>query len=191
MSQKLQIWKNNNPQSPAYGKFYVRAIYDDAFITTEQLADFIQTQCTVKRSDCKAVLDELGGAMKHFFELGQKIRLDGIGIFKVGISSEGSDTLEGCTAASVKNSRVIFSPETTAVANGGTAEVQRPALVNGAPALVTYHVTTYSHPVTMLKDVRFELTKNTYAASVTGSNSTDDGDGGDGDNDGGGAGDRP
>ena len=190
MSQKLQIWKNNNPQSPAYGKFYVRAIYDDAFITTEQLADFIQTQCTVKRSDCKAVLDELGGAMKHFFELGQKVRLDGIGIFKVGISSEGSDTLEGCTAANVKSSRVVFSPETTAVPTGETAEVQRPAMVNGAPALVTYNMSTYNHPVTMLKDVRFELAKNALASSVT-AGDDDDGDDGEGGDGGGGAGDRP
>ena len=99
MSQKVQVYKNTNPNSLANGKYYVRAVYDEKCINTEDLADYIQMQCTVKRSDCKAVLDELGSAFKHFFELGQKIRLDNIGIFKVGVSSSSSITQKGCTAA--------------------------------------------------------------------------------------------
>ncbi len=61
----------------------MRPVYDKKFITTSDLADFIQTQCTVKHSDIVAVLRELGEAFKHFFEMGQKVKLDGIGIFKV------------------------------------------------------------------------------------------------------------
>ena len=85
MSQKVQKYRNTNELSKMFGKYYVRAVYDEKFITTSELADFIQMQASVKRSDCKAVLDELGAAMKHYFELGQKIRIDGIGIFKVGL----------------------------------------------------------------------------------------------------------
>ena len=143
-----------------FGKYYVRAVYDKKFITTAELADYIQMQASVKRSDCKAVLDELGAAMKHYFELGQKIKIDGIGIFKVGLTSAASDTEEGCTAANVKKSRVLFAPETSSTPTGETATVQRPALVNGVPTLVEYEVTTYNHPATMLKDVRFELAQN-------------------------------
>ena len=102
MSQKLQKYMNTNELSKTFGKYYLRPVYDDRFVTTGELADFIQTQCTVKRSDIKAVLDELGAAFKHYFELGQKIRLEGIGIFKVGVSSACSDTEAGCTAALVK-----------------------------------------------------------------------------------------
>ena len=89
MSQKFIKSQNKNSHSPAHGKYFTKAVYDNNFIETEQLAEFIQTQASVKKSDIKAVLDELGGAMKHFFEMGQKIRLDGIGIFKVGFSSIG------------------------------------------------------------------------------------------------------
>ena len=160
MSQKVQKYRNTNELSKMYGKYYVRAVYDKGFITTDDLADYIQMQASVKRSDCKAVLDELGAAMKHFFELGQKVKIDSIGIFKVGITSAASDTEEGCTAANVKKSRVLFAPETTAAPTGETATVQRPALVNGVPTLVEYEVTTYNHPATMLKDVRFELAQN-------------------------------
>ncbi len=181
MSQKVQKYKNTNELSKMFGKYYVRAVYDKKFITTDELADYIQMQASVKRSDCKAVLDELGMAMKHYFELGQKVKIEGIGIFKVGITSSPSDTEEGCTAANVKKSRVLFAPETTSTPTGETATVQRPALVNGVPTVVDYEVSTYSHPVTMLKDVRFELAQNATGSGITPSG--DDSGGGDGGDD--------
>ena len=94
MSQKFIKSKNNNMRSNAFGKYFAKAVYDKGFIGTKQLAEFIQTQASVKRSDIVAVLDELGSAMKHFFELGQKVQLDGIGIFKVGFSSIGVEKAE-------------------------------------------------------------------------------------------------
>ena len=181
MSQKVQKYRNTNELSKMFGKYYVRAVYDKAFVTTSELADYIQMQASVKRSDCKAVLDELGAAMKHYFELGQKIKIEGIGIFKVGITSSASDTEEGCTAANVKKSRVLFAPETSSTPTGETATVQRPALVNGVPTVVDYEVSTYNHPATMLKDVRFELAQNATGSGITPSG--DDSGGGDGGDD--------
>ena len=99
MSQKFKKIQNKNDESTAYGKWFATAVYDQHFIETEELANFIQTQASVKKSDIKAVLDELGSAMKHFFELGQKVKLDGIGIFKVGFSSIGTTEKEDCGAA--------------------------------------------------------------------------------------------
>ena len=115
MSQKFIKSKNNNLRSTAYGKYFAKAVYDKGFIGTKQLAEFIQTQASVKRSDIVAVLDELGSAMKHFFELGQKVQLDGIGIFKVGFSSIGVGKAEDCGAQNITTRRVLFTPETTRV----------------------------------------------------------------------------
>jgi predicted histone-like DNA-binding protein len=156
MSQKVRIIKNNNKKSTAYNKFYAIPVYDNKFITTEGLADFIQTQCTVKRSDCKAVLDELGSAMKHYFELGQKIKLDGLGIFKVGITSAGTYSQEGANAGLVKRKRVLYAPETEAVQKG-TASQTRAVVVDGEAQLVEVNVPVYNHVPIVLKDVRFEL----------------------------------
>ena len=118
MSQKFIKVKNNNGDSHAFGKYYATAVYDRKFIETEELAAFIQTQASVKKSDIKAVLDELGEALKHFFEMGQKVKLDGIGIFKVGFSSIGVDKAEDCTAATITTRRVLFQPETERVVVG-------------------------------------------------------------------------
>ena len=63
MSQKFIKSQNKNPESVAYGKYYAQAVYDSKFIETEDLADYIQSQASVKRSDIIAVLTELGEAM--------------------------------------------------------------------------------------------------------------------------------
>ena len=118
MSQKYIKTQNKNNQSAAYGKYYAQAVYDSKFIETEELASFIQTQASVKKSDIIAVLQELGEAMKHFFELGQKIHLNGIGIFKVGFSAIGVLKKEDCSAATITTRRVLFQPETERVVVG-------------------------------------------------------------------------
>ena len=118
MSQKYIKTQNKNNQSAAYGKYYAQAVYDTKFIETEELASFIQTQASVKKSDIIAVLQELGEAMKHFFELGQKIHLKGIGIFKVGFSAIGVTKKEDCSAATITTRRVLFQPETERVVVG-------------------------------------------------------------------------
>ena len=118
MSQKFIKLKNKNQRSTAYGKYFARAVYDKNFVGTKALADFIQTQASVKRSDVVAVLDELGSAMKHFFEMGQKVKLEGIGIFKVGFSSIGTEKPEDCGAQNITTRRVLFAPETVRVVTG-------------------------------------------------------------------------
>ena len=86
MSQKFIKQQNTNARSTACGKYFAKAVYDKNFIGTKALAEYIQSQASVKRSDIIAVLDELGAAMKHFFEMGQKVKLDGIGIFMAGLT---------------------------------------------------------------------------------------------------------
>ena len=153
MSQKFKKIQNTNDESTAYGKWFATAVYDQHFIETDQLADFIQTQATVKKSDIKAVikavLDELGSAMKHFFELGQKVKLDGIGIFKVGFSSIGTTEKEDCGAQNITTRRVLFTPETERVVVGQK--------VNKQGKITQKYVITKS----LVKDVVFEETYDT------------------------------
>ena len=149
MSQKFKKLQNTNDDSTAFGKWFATAVYDQHFITTEELADFIQKQASVKKSDIKAVLDDLGDAMKHFFELGQKVRLDGIGIFKVGFSSIGVNDKEDCGAQNITTRRVLFQPETKRIVVGQTKNKQNKI------------VQKYVVVKTLVKDVVFEETYDT------------------------------
>ena len=147
MSQKyIKTQNKNSHNASSYGKYYATAVYDNHFIGTEELADFIQSQASVKKSDIKAVLDELGAAMKHYFELGQKVKLDGIGIMKVGFSSIGVARIEDCTSATITTRRVLFQPETERVVVG---QEKKP---DGSVKQ------KYVNAITLLKDVVFEET---------------------------------
>ena len=149
MSQKFKKIQNSNDESTAYGKWFATAVYGQHFIETGQLADFIQKQASVKRSDIIAVLDELGDAMKHYFELGQKVKLDGVGIFKVGFSSIGTTEKEDCGAATITTRRVLFQPETERIVVGQT--------VNKQGKIAQKYVVAKS----LVKDVVFEETYDT------------------------------
>ena len=172
MSQKYIKTRNNNTYSNAYGKYFAQAVYDNRFVETEQLAEFIQTQASVKKSDIKAVLDELGSAIKHFFELGQKIRLDGIGIFKVGFSSIGVTKIEDCGAATISTRRVLFQPETQRVVVGQQKKADGSVKQK------------YVNAITLLKDVVFEETHDN-AMNVESESSSESGSGGSGSGEGG------
>ena len=144
MSQKyIKSQNKNSHNAKSYGKYYAKPVYDEKFVETDEIADFIQTQATLKRSDIKAALDELGAAMKHFLEMGQKIRLAGIGIFKVGFSSIGVAKAEDCTASTITSRRVLFQPEIERIVTGSGEK-------NGKI------VQKYVNAKTLLKDVAFE-----------------------------------
>ena len=146
MSQKFIKSQNKNSSSTAFGKYFAQAVYDNHFVGTEELADFIQRQASVKKSDIKAVLQELGEALKHFFEMGQKIKLSGIGIFKVGFSSIGVTKLEDCGAQTITTRRILFQPETSRVVVG--QEKKEDGSVKQK----------YVNAISLLKDVTFEET---------------------------------
>ena len=146
MSQKyIKTLNKNSHNAKSFGKYYAQPVYDQKFIETDEIADFIQTQATLKRSDIKASLDELGAALKHFLELGQKIRLAGIGIFKVGFSSIGVVKLEDCTAATITSRRVLFLPETERIVVGSAEKDGKV-------------IQKYVNAKTLVKDVTFEET---------------------------------
>ena len=168
MSQKYIKSQNKNSHNvKTFGKYYAKPVYDEKFVETDEIADFIQTQATLKRSDIKAALDELGAAMKHFLEMGQKIRLAGIGIFKVGFSSIGVAKAEDCTASTITSRRVLFQPEIERIVTGSGEK-------NGKI------VQKYVNAKTLLKDVAFEEAHGslTPSPSPTGEGSGNTGGGG-------------
>jgi predicted histone-like DNA-binding protein len=191
MSQKYIKSKNNNSHNvKSFGKYYAKPVYDEKFIETEEIADFIQTQATLKRSDIKAALDELGAAMKHFLEMGQKIRLAGIGIFKVGFSSIGVANSDDCTANTITSRRVLFQPEIERIVVGSSVKEDGKI------------VQKYVNAKTLVKDVAFEEAhgkpvagttnggsgSNTNPTNGTNTGGSTGGDTGGGDNNGGGGG---
>ena len=83
------------------------------------LAEIIQRNCTVKRSDVMAVLEELVEVMKDQMQDSKRVKLDGFGSFKIAMQSKGAQTAAKFSVAEhVKGLRVLFLPERSTDSSG-------------------------------------------------------------------------
>lgn len=117
MPVNYKIYKSN-AKNATNGKYYARAIYKET-VDIKQLAATMQNNCTVKQSDILAVLTELAEVMKQEFLRGNRVKLDGLGYFKVTLRSKGADDVTKFTAAdNITGIRLLFIPETSIEPNG-------------------------------------------------------------------------
>lgn len=107
------IYQNKNSKSSAYRKYYAKPVYL-GMKETKDIADIIQRNCSMKKSDVQAVLTELVEVMTTFLQNGYKVKLNDLGIFKVGLSSTGvADRDDFSVAHNIVNTRVLFQPTWT------------------------------------------------------------------------------
>ena len=126
MSQHYRLYKNVNIKSEFYGKTYGRAMYLDT-VTTEQVIERIEASCTLTGEDFAACIRAFVKQINMGLQDGKRVKLDGLGTFKVGLRTTYADKPEEFTAkGNVKGMRVIFEPEkkmqggkrTTSLLNG-------------------------------------------------------------------------
>lgn len=87
MSIRYRIVQNKMRGTANFGKWYGRATILDE-ISTRELADDISHSTTVTYADVLAVLTELSRQMKVHLQNSQRVVLDGIGAFKVGLRTQ-------------------------------------------------------------------------------------------------------
>lgn len=110
MAIKYQVLPRKNPQDiTAPEKFYAAAVADGN-VDLDRLAELISYQCTVTETDCYAVLLALEHNIIGELGQGRIVKLGRLGNFQVGISSTGSDTAAGVSAAAITKSRILFRP---------------------------------------------------------------------------------
>lgn len=116
MAVNYKIYKSTR-RGATMGKYYGRAIHRET-VTTKDLAQTMQANCTVKHSDIIAVLTELSEVVKAELQRGNRVKIEGLGTFKIGITTEGAESAKEFTAANIKGSHIIFMPELSVDANG-------------------------------------------------------------------------
>ena len=113
MSVFYRLHQDQSTGTKRSGKWYARAV-PTAVISTRQLAEIVQRNCTVKKSDVMAVIEELVEVMKDQMQDSKRVKLDGFGSFKIGIESKGAATAAKFTVAEhIKGLHVVFMPERT------------------------------------------------------------------------------
>lgn len=117
MALNYKIYQSN-ANNFTKGKFYARASHKET-VGIKELAAVMQDNCTVKHSDIVAVLSELSEVMKQELQRGNRVRIDGLGIFKVNIRSKGAKTAQEFSAAeNILGTRINFRPESFVNTNG-------------------------------------------------------------------------
>ena len=106
--------KNNK----AFGKYFARAVHTD-MVDLDDISDIIERNCTLKRSDVKACLTELVEVMRDKMQSSNKVRINGLGIFKINVKSTGVSDPSEFKGNNITGYRVLFTPEHSVVkANG-------------------------------------------------------------------------
>ncbi len=116
MAVKYRIYQSNR-KGAFQGKWYGRAVHDD-LVTIDDLADIMQNNCTVKRSDILAVISELVEAMTTQLQNSMKVKLDRFGTFKMGIRTIPADTAKEFGRSNIVGMHVLFQPELKIDAKG-------------------------------------------------------------------------
>ena len=117
MAVNYKIYKSNR-KGTGNGMYYARASHRGTS-TVNDLAKTMESNSTVKRSDILAVLSELSETMRNELNQGNRVKIDGLGTFKVGINTLPAKTAKEFTAQkNIKRIHLIFLPEVTSDAQG-------------------------------------------------------------------------
>ncbi len=95
-----------NPQDEKEpGKFYPYPVYEKT-IDTSDFVEEISHSTSLTPTDVWAAILEIIEVFHRYLVRGHKVKLDGIGTFKVSFKGEGADTAEDLTAANIDRSTV-------------------------------------------------------------------------------------
>ena len=114
MSHLYKMVKNTNEKmTGAYNKWYARPVYNGT-VDLDWIAERIQRNSTAKKSDAKAVLTEMVEVITDALQNSQRVKIDGFGTFKIGISTRGVENIGDFSMSEhLKGARVMFTPETS------------------------------------------------------------------------------
>ena len=122
MSVLYRLHQDQSHGTARSGKWYARMV-PVGVIDTRALAEIIQRNCTVKKADVMAVIEELVEVMKDQMQDSKRVKLDGFGSFKIGIESGSFKIGINCRGArsakaftvtdNIEGLHVVFTPERT------------------------------------------------------------------------------
>ncbi|MCI7309883.1 MAG: HU family DNA-binding protein [Prevotella sp.] len=112
MSVFYKLYQDTRANSKNRNKWYARAVATET-VDIYALADIMQQNCTVKKSDILAVLTELSEVMQQQLQSSKRVKINGLGAFRISIKTVAADTAKDFNAAkNVISTRVLFQPET-------------------------------------------------------------------------------
>lgn len=112
MAVKFRFYQDKRKNSRRNGYWYARAVTTNV-VEVKDLAQRISTSCTVTESDILAVVSALVAEMSYHLKNGERVKLNGLGSFRVAFSSRGVAKLADFNVErDIHSPRILFLPET-------------------------------------------------------------------------------
>ncbi len=89
----IQYVVKQDTRSTGTGLYYGRAVHPST-VTLETIAERIQRNCSMTKADVLAVLTEMVSVMTDELQNSNKVKLDGLGTFYIGLRTTGANTVE-------------------------------------------------------------------------------------------------
>lgn len=124
MSVLYRKFQDKRNGASTFGKWYGKAVMLNN-VTTKQLAEEIAHSTTATYADTLAVLNELSVALRRHLLNSDRVEIDGIGAFKVGLSTAAANTSAEFGAQNIKGYHVNYQPFKRFVGNGKVTEKNR------------------------------------------------------------------
>lgn len=132
MPLPYRLIKNTNTKSPFVNQFYAKA-EQMGTMDINAIADEIQSNCSLKRSDVVACISEFIDVFKRNLQMGVCMHLNGLGRFRMGIKGSYAKTEKAFSVANnIKRCHVNFMPDgkivkgTTVITNDdGTTYIKK------------------------------------------------------------------
>lgn len=106
-----KFYQDHRKDSNTKGQWFAR-VATNGTITTDEIADRIQANCTLKKSDIKACIQELVEEISEGIKNSYVVKLDGLGSFRMSIHSTSAPTQkEFSPVQNIVGYRVRFAPE--------------------------------------------------------------------------------
>jgi predicted histone-like DNA-binding protein len=109
MAVKLKKIQRKNPQNVNQAKWYLTQ-EKTGTVGVQEIAREIEGRSALSLGDVQSVLSNLVEILPVFLRLGQTIKLEGFGSFRISVTSDGMETAEELSARNVKGVKMVFLP---------------------------------------------------------------------------------
>ena len=125
MSIQYEFYRNPNSQGTKKKRYHARVV-PAGRISTDDLAEEIQKECTLTVADVKSVLIALADKMGEHLGEGRKVYLEGIGYFQVNLRcKEEVRTISGIRSENIEFKNVSFRADIDLKKNLKTQKIRR------------------------------------------------------------------
>lgn len=102
---KYKKYKNTNPASRCYGRWYGRAVHE--LMEFDELVEHMaKHHCVYSEGTIRGVLIEMEICLREMLLEGKAVRFDDLGIFRIGLETVGEAKSEDFTADDIRGIRM-------------------------------------------------------------------------------------